>query len=88
MSDINKACEGRRILSWRNWLKGKASTFGDYNSLLMSYIRRKLTFEADEINAMAGCLNFISEHDGMPFMQGLLAKDFHYALFWQREYDR
>jgi hypothetical protein len=86
--DIETDCQGYYILSWLNWLKGKSWKFEDYNSLLMAYTPRHLSFESDKLNALTGCLNFITEMKGVPFIHGLPTTDFHYALIWTGEYDR
>lgn len=54
----------------------------------MVYTHRNLSYESDKLNAITGCLNFITERKGVPFIHGLPATDFHYALLWTGEYDR
>ena len=86
--DIEMECEGYYMLSWLSWRRGKPWKFEDYTSLLMSYTPRKVSFESDKLNAITGCLNFITEMKGVHFIYGLPATDFHYALLWTAGYDR
>lgn len=86
--DVKTDCRGYYLLSWLNWLNDESWKFEDYSSLLMSYTPRQLSFESDKLNAITGCLNLIGDSKGVPFLYGLPATDFHYALLWTREYDR
>ena len=88
MPSLKTNCEGYYMLSWRNWIKDKTWKFEDYNELLMSFTPRDLSFQSDKLNAIAGCLNFITEVKGVSFVRGLPTADFQYALLWSGEYDR
>lgn len=88
MPNVNTDCRGYYLLSRLNWLNKDSWNFADYDSLLMSYTPRQLSFESDRLNAITGCLNLIADVKGVPFVQGLPIMDFHYALLWTGEYDR
>ena len=86
--DINRDSKGYYALSALGWMKDPNWKFGDYNSLLMSYTPRDLSYESDKLNAISGCLNIFTERKHVSFICGLPARDFHYALLWTGEYDR
>ncbi|KAI9641986.1 hypothetical protein NHQ30_009856 [Ciborinia camelliae] len=85
---VDMTCEGWNMLSWLHWLNDTSWSFEEYNSLVMSYTPRKLTFDNDKIKAIAGALNLLSENKGITFVYGLPTTDFHYALLWIGEYDQ
>lgn len=78
---------GRLALASSSWLRGYQWDFSDYQSILMSYTGRELSFESDKLNAIKGCLSIIENNTGVRFIQGLPSIDFHYALLWIGEQD-
>jgi hypothetical protein len=88
MKGLKTDSRGYYVLSWLNWMQDKTWRFEDYEALLNSYTTRELSFESDKLNAITGCLNFITEVKDVPFIYGLPTLDFHYALLWHGEYDR
>ncbi|KAI9688016.1 MAG: hypothetical protein M1820_010323 [Bogoriella megaspora] len=79
---------GFNILSARKWLDDNTWSFEDYDSILMAYTPRKLSYESDRLNAISGCLTLIGDRKDMRFIDGLPSRDIHYALLWTGEYDR
>jgi hypothetical protein len=88
MPGIDQRSRGHNVLSVQKWMSSSEWKFEEYNSILMSYTPRGLTFESDKLNAIAGCLNLISLRKDLQFFRGLPSYDFQYALLWTGEYDR
>ena len=53
-----------------------------FNRLLSVYTFRRLTFEGDALNAIAGISPAITEHTGVHFSWGLPQQEFSLALAW------
>ena len=88
MPGVQTDSYGYHVLSWLEWLNKDFWKFSDYDSLLMSYTPRHISFESDKLNAITGCFNLIADIKGMSFVYGLPTTDFHYALLWTGAYDR
>ena len=58
-----------------------------YDSLVSVYSDRKLTIEADVLNACLGALNVISHNSGYHFICGLPEEDIWRALLWKPHHD-
>ena len=56
--------------------------FKNYDALISVFSGRKLTYEADALNACRGSLNRISQRTGMEFAFGLPVQDCLRALIW------
>ena len=56
--------------------------FKNYDALVSVFSGRKLTYEADVLNACRGSLNRISQRTGMEFTFGLPVQDCLRALIW------
>ena len=56
--------------------------FKNYDALVSVFSGRKLTYEADILNACRGSLNRISQRAGMEFASGLPVQDYLRALIW------
>lgn len=56
--------------------------FRNYDALVSVFSGRKLTYEADVLNACRGSLNRISQRTGMEFAFGLPVQDCLRALIW------
>lgn len=87
-SGVDVRSRSRYTLSTRDWLDRPTWTFSDYKSMLWLYSTRQLSYEADKINAISGCLNMLGQRKGVQFVWGLPSVDFHYALLWNGAYDR
>lgn len=88
ITDIDISAGGYHVLSALSWTRDRVWDFRHYNSLLMNYSSRQLSYEKDKLNAVTGCLNILTSEKGVEFVSGLPVRDIHYALLWTGEYDR
>lgn len=88
ITDLNLRSRSHYTLLANEWLRDSEWSFGDFEITLSVFSERKLSYESDKLNAIAGCLNMLGRQKGMHFVHGLPSVDFHYALLWRGEYDR
>ncbi|KAI9774021.1 MAG: hypothetical protein M1839_001905 [Geoglossum umbratile] len=68
-------------------LDGNEWDFKVYDALVSVYSGRKLTVEADALNACLGSLNRLSQSTGYTFCYGLPNEDILRALLWKPHHD-
>lgn len=88
ISDVDLRFRGYYTRSALGWLRTAEWDFGEYDSIVLAYSQRTLSYESDRLDAISGCLNILAQKKGIHFFSGLPSADFHYALLWEGEYDR
>ena len=76
LSGIDISSYTRGMLSASRRFNDRKWNFSNYNSLLIAYTYRNITYESDRLNAIAGCLGIITEATEIGFDAGLPLRDF------------
>jgi hypothetical protein len=88
LAHLDLRSSGHRVILCTDWLQNADWKFEQYNSILMAYSGRELSFESDKVAAISGCFNILANNMDVHFICGLPTKDFHYALLWNGQKDQ
>ncbi|KAF7540697.1 hypothetical protein G7054_g1204 [Neopestalotiopsis clavispora] len=88
ITNLDLRSSGYQLILCTDWLQSADWNFGYYNSILMAYSGRELSFESDKVAAISGCFNILANNMDVHFICGLPTKDFHYALLWDGQKDQ